>query len=84
MIIDFYHQRDENNHPFATACVIKMLDGTTFHGRSLCHPNDNFNKAEGRKRALTRAISSLPRETRKTIWAQYRQRFLRRTDEFTT
>ena len=38
---------------------------------ALCHPNDQFNKAKGRKLALARAIESLPRAERKQIWAAY-------------
>ena len=49
-------------------------------GAGLCHPNDQFNKAIGRKVALARAISGLPRETRTQIWKAYFA-FLKRTPQ---
>lgn len=59
-------------HDRATVCeILKLRDPSDKEGEHLgggmviCHPNDEFEKAEGRKRALTRALSvflSDPRE----------------------
>ena len=43
------------------------------HGTAHCAPNDMFDKSRGRKIALGRAISQLPRGTRTEIWNSYFQ-----------
>jgi hypothetical protein len=47
-------------------CGVPGLKGSAF-----THPNDQFNKAVGRKIALKRALESLPRERRTLIWEAY-------------
>ena len=37
----------------------------------MCDTRDNFCKAEGRKRSLTKAIASLDRHIRSIIWSGY-------------
>lgn len=36
-----------------------------------CHPDDNFCKAEGRKKSLTRAIKKFDKSFRAAIWKEY-------------
>lgn len=43
-----------------TICIIQK-EGKMFHGVTLCSPNDNFSKAEGRKRAQERALEAYQR-----------------------
>ena len=43
-------------------------------GGARCSPGDKFCKEVGRKVALARAIRSLPREVRTSIWAAYHGR----------
>lgn len=40
-------------------------------GVAVCHPNDPFCRATGRKIALARAIKHLDREIRTQIWKAY-------------
>lgn len=40
-------------------------------GAGICHPNDQFNKAIGRKVALGRALELFPRDIRRQIWKAY-------------
>ncbi len=40
-------------------------------GISVCHPNDNFCRATGRKRALRDALFSLEKDIRCAIWDEY-------------
>lgn len=40
----------------------------TYYGHAFCHPLDQFNKATGRRVALTHAIANLPREERRAVW----------------
>jgi hypothetical protein len=42
-------------------------------GIAYCSPVDHFNKSVGRKKALARAIKTLPREIRAQIWTAYFQ-----------
>lgn len=42
-----------------------------YRGLAICHENDQFNKAVGRKISLGRALQPLPRELRKQIWYAY-------------
>jgi len=40
-------------------------------GMVICHPCDNFCKATGRKKALAYGLSSLRKELRTAVWAEY-------------
>jgi hypothetical protein len=40
-------------------------------GTCVCNPTDDFDKPAGRVEALTRAMKSLPRETRTMLWKSY-------------
>ncbi len=46
---------------------------TAVTGIARCSRKDNFEKAKGRKLAFTRAISHLPRDTRRQLWVAYLQ-----------
>jgi len=56
---------------FATA---KLNDKIVGRGISVCHPDDNFCKSTGRKKALVDAIFSFSKSIRKMIWEQYKIR----------
>ena len=53
----YYYDRDPNNRPINTACFITDGDRHAV-GYSYCHPNDNPNKAEGRRIAYSRAVQA--------------------------
>ena len=74
--MDFVYDRWDNDAEETrgrTICDIteKGTKKVLFSGISLCSSRDNFCKETGRKIALTRAISRLPREVRQLIWAEY-------------
>jgi hypothetical protein len=83
MFVDFYHEQHNNPFPYdehgqkenrgSTICEIseRGFKEPLFVGKSVCSSRDRFCKETGRKVALTRAIASLPRETRKQIWEDY-------------
>lgn len=82
MKIFFSYQRemDYKGHrgiPFGTDCVVVLDDGTELRGSAWCHDDDQPNKAYGRKLALERAISSLPKATRTLVWMHYWEKFKR-------
>ena len=52
----------------ATVTIDGILAG---QGTAICHPSDNFCRAIGRKKALTEAVSLLPKKVRSAIWAEY-------------
>jgi len=54
-----------------TSAVVEINNIIVGSGSAYCHTEDNFCKAEGRKRALTRAISGLTRSQRTIIWENY-------------
>ena len=65
-----------------TTCNISLInpdrgvsgrDAYTFvsHGNVVQHSRDTFTKAEGRKRALTKALAPFARHDRKTAWKVY-------------
>lgn len=58
-------------HP--TTCVWIETGKNAFYGWSKCLPGDRYSKAKGRVIAITRALEvySVPRETRREIWAEY-------------
>lgn len=62
---------DKRRCTFATANLNGKLVGT---GISVCHPNDNFCKATGRKKSLAYAINTLPKSLRSAVWAEYKVR----------
>ena len=56
-----------------TTCLIteKGTRKVLYRGRSECSARDQFCKDVGRKYALSRAVKSMPRNTRKMIWEAY-------------
>ena len=54
-------------------CVVKGCanEPRSLNGVAYCHPNDQFSRSKGRKMALSRALDTLPRETRRDIWKAY-------------
>lgn len=60
----------------ATTCTIsKVLSDTEsevlMSATCYCSKKDIFDRAKGRKLALTRALGKMPREIRKLVWKQY-------------
>lgn len=55
-MIKFRHLRKSCGTPFGTIAFSKYEDGVIV-GVSICHPNDQFSKARGRKIAYGRMIS---------------------------
>jgi len=59
----------------ATLCEIKdtVLDTVVGEGMSICSTSDNFSRAEGRKRSLTRALtdSRFDKSIRTKFWTKY-------------
>jgi len=52
--------------------AVLLIDGKLANdGMAVCHPNDNFCRATGRKRSLVDALWGLPRDFRKAIWEEY-------------
>lgn len=49
--------RDEGNHPIGAVAVRRVGDGRIRLAVSKCHPNDRFDKAVARNRALGRLNS---------------------------
>jgi len=43
-------------------------------GRAFCHPEDQFNKEIGRKKALERALKGFSKEFREEAWLAYMKR----------
>lgn len=67
--ISFRHARGVWNY---TYCSIRTSTGELIdEGAAKCVPSDNFSKALGRKKSLTRAIKYWPKETRRKVWTQY-------------
>jgi hypothetical protein len=52
----------------ATLILNGQING---QGISICHSKDNFNKAMGRKRALSEVLYQLSKKTRTSIWKEY-------------
>lgn len=50
-------------------CIVDITQSIT--GVAFLHPDDQYNKATGRKVALAGAIGRLPREQRTLIWKAY-------------
>ena len=54
-----------------THCFISKDDKAEFMGVAWCSTQDQFNKATGRKVALTRALKPFDKETRTRFWNAY-------------
>lgn len=57
-----------------TDCFITYVDNPENHaaeGRAICSALDQFNKAVGRKVALTRALKPFDKEIRTRFWKAY-------------
>ena len=64
--------RHEENQ---TKCVVKnTYDVEISEGIAKKHPCDTNNKAKARSVSMTRAIETLPREDRKLIWNDYKNK----------
>ncbi len=59
-----------------TTCYISDKTDMAAIGQTVCSLEDKFEKAVGRRHALTRAIRGLhlPREQRTKIWSEYQHR----------
>ena len=52
--------------------VVLSIDGEMVRdGIAICHPNDNFCRAIGRKKALADVLWGLPQDFRKAVWEEY-------------
>jgi len=56
-----------------TVCTVEGPEGAVI-GISICHPEDNFDRSVGRKRALTRALAPFEKEFRTAVWSEYFRR----------
>lgn len=74
--VDFSHGTDDSGSRF-TLCQLGVsrsedeMPLNSSSGISLCSRKDNFNKATGRKLALTRALAYHDRGFRTKIWEAY-------------
>ena len=75
-----FHFRHFQNEPIlprtevlvhAGPCHEKPCQRDGLRGMAFLHPNDQYDKAKGRKIALKRAIAILPRANRALIWEAY-------------
>ncbi len=51
--------------------VVKIDGVEQGRGTIVCHPSDNFNKALGRQKSLTKALYHFNRAIREAVWVQY-------------
>ena len=51
--------------------VVKIDGVEQGRGTIVCHPSDNFNKALGRQKSLTKALDYFSRAIREAVWVQY-------------
>lgn len=51
--------------------VVKIDGVEQGRGTIVCHPSDNFNKALGRQKSLTKALNCFSRAIRKAVWDKY-------------
>ena len=54
-----------------STAVVKIDGVEQGRGTIVCHPNDNFNKALGRQKSLTKALDCFNRTIRKAVWDKY-------------
>lgn len=65
--------KKEKEKRFVTKCVIEVF-GTKVpfkEGVAICNPVDNFEKNEGRKESLTKALVGMSYEDRSAFWSKY-------------
>lgn len=55
-----------------TICAVSAGETILGEGSAKCGQNDTFSKKVGRKVALTKALTGLPKDTRSTIWNDYK------------
>ncbi len=79
----FHHKELTRNEVYVAAYVfvdgprrcstaVVKIDGVEQgRGTIICHPRDNFNKAFGRQKSLTKALDCFSRAIRKAVWDQY-------------
>jgi len=76
--ITFFHIRRDGHQ--STTAIVTLFNGPEFmklFGTASCHPNDAYCKFIGRRVALTKALSSLPREMRREIWEGLKEKGVR-------
>ena len=58
-----------------TAVEVELPDTsagvTELAGFSVVHPNDQYDRAAGRRQALANALTGLPRDIRREVWSEY-------------
>ena len=74
--LTFIHNKDDRGRRVTVAKVF-AIDPKTDEAREIakassgCSLSDNFNKAKGRRLALTRALQDFPKTIRRDIWRGY-------------
>lgn len=53
--------------------TVKLNGEVVGQGMSVCHPNDNFCKSIGRKKALAYSLYALTRQARIAVWDAYKE-----------
>lgn len=59
-------------------CTIVQIEVNGKHksqGIAVCHPDDNFRRSTGRKRALIDALYYLDKEIRIAVWKRYGEEY---------
>lgn len=64
----------ESDSPLGTLCTIKADGFEIAQGLVWLHVNDQCNKAEGRKAALTKAVADFSKQLRTVLWECYLDR----------
>jgi len=64
----YYYERDENNHPVRTFCIIEA-GGKLAKGISICSAKDQPQKKKGRLIAKARALESMLTESNRVSQA---------------
>ena len=68
--IEFHHNMKE----CTTTCIVQNQFNGLYNVRKVsCKHGDPFNKLIGRRLSLTKAIETLPRENRISIWEDYKK-----------
>jgi hypothetical protein len=87
-VVHWIHIRSRSGHPHGgkTKCIVRRMCNGKFdvitwsEGIAKCHPDDNYNKATGRKLSLTNALergfggsNSTRKGIRTQFWEAYRK-----------
>lgn len=54
-----------------STAIVRVNGVMQKEGTIVCHPRDNFNKALGRQKSLTKALSFFTKAIRKSVWNKY-------------